>query len=150
MRSSRLKIVKTSMLLAAISVLGITSAYASDDQCRELTASGNAEYPPYLWRDPNRPGELAGAVRYLMDDLSDILGLPIRVVDSGPWGRTQEEVAAGRIDLIAGAFFTSARSEWMDYLEPSLMLTQTAVWTADDKEINYSEWRDLIPYQASL
>lgn len=147
MRVDRLQIFKSSILLVALSVLGITSAYATEDKCTELTASGNAEYPPYLWRDLSRPGELTGAIRYLMDDLSDMLDLPIRVIDSGPWGRTQEEVAAGRIDLIAGAFFTEARSEWMDYVEPSLMMTQTAVWTSDEKEIDYSEWRDLIPYQ---
>ncbi len=74
------------------------------------------------------------------------LGIEIELYYSGPWGRVQEEVSAGRIDLIAGAFYTSERSGWMDYIYPEFQGTRTAVWTREDADIDYQEWIDLKPY----
>ncbi|MGR7920893.1 substrate-binding periplasmic protein [Zobellella denitrificans] len=114
-------------------------------ECRRLSASGNAEYPPYLWRDSAQPGRLTGAIGYLLEELAELTGVEISLIDSGPWGRTQEEVAAGRVDMIAGAFLTQARSEWMDYLHPALAHTRTAIWTRKDSGFEFSQWHDLIP-----
>ena len=47
------------MLLSLILLLPM-AAMAADD-CRHLTATGNPEYPPYLWRDPDNPALLIGA-----------------------------------------------------------------------------------------
>ena len=30
-------------------------------KCERLVATGNPEYPPYLWRDPQNPKQLIGA-----------------------------------------------------------------------------------------
>ncbi|MDQ4357668.1 amino acid ABC transporter substrate-binding protein, partial [Pseudomonas aeruginosa] len=37
------------ILLAALFVPGLAAAAGS---CERLVATGNPEYPPYLWRDP--------------------------------------------------------------------------------------------------
>lgn len=48
------------VLLVAVLLVGAlpVAAARADEACRQLTASGNPQYPPYLWRDPaddNRP-----------------------------------------------------------------------------------------------
>ncbi|WP_375055143.1 substrate-binding periplasmic protein [Zobellella sp. DQSA1] len=133
-------------LAFALLTAAFSAAPNAASACTTLSASGNAEYPPYLWRDSTNPGHLTGAVSYLLEDLAELAGIEITLVDSGPWGRTQEEVAAGQVDMMAGAFFTQARSEWMDYLYPAFLHTRTAIWTHLDSRFEFREWHDLIPH----
>ncbi|QDQ26047.1 transporter substrate-binding domain-containing protein [Chitinimonas arctica] len=113
--------------------------------CKQLIASGNPEYPPFLWRDPADETRLIGANAELMQRLAEEIGTPIVVKFAGPWGRVQEEVRQGRVDLIAGAFFTLPRLEYMDYFQPPIRDTRTVIWTRADKHIEYRKWSDLVP-----
>lgn len=113
-------------------------------ECTAMTASGNAEYPPYLWRPAAHPDQLEGAIARLMQDLAARTGIPVRTVYAGPWGRTQEEVAAGHIDLIAGAFYTDARAKRMDYLKPAFQQTRSVLWVRKEHSFAYSQLSDLI------
>ena len=39
-------------------------------KCERLVATGNPEYPPYLWRDPQNPQQLIGANADLLQHLA--------------------------------------------------------------------------------
>jgi polar amino acid transport system substrate-binding protein len=109
------------LLLATAAFLALALpgfANAQAPACRGLQASGNPQYPPYLWRNPADADQLIGSNQALMQWLSKEIGLPIEVRYVGPWSRVQEEARSGRIDLIAGAFFTLPRTEYMDYVYP--------------------------------
>lgn len=127
----------------ALSWLTYAPLSAANTACTTIKASGNAEYPPYLWRASDNPDQLTGAVRFLIDDLANEIGVPISLTYSGPWGRVQEEVAAGRVDMIAGAFFTEPRTLYMDYLYPEFQGTQTSVWVNEEKPFTFNVWHDL-------
>ncbi len=94
------------ILLAALFVPGLAAAAGS---CERLVATGNPEYPPYLWRDPQDPKRLIGANADLLQRLGKELGVRIDVLYSGSWEKAQEEVTSGRADLLAGAYLTLAR-----------------------------------------
>jgi polar amino acid transport system substrate-binding protein len=111
--------------------------------CQKLIATGNPEYSPYLWRDPEDENRLIGANADLMQILSKEIGIPIEVKYMGPWSRVQELARAGRIDLIAGAFFTSARLDYMDYFHPAFRGTRTVIWTHPANSFKYRTWSDL-------
>jgi polar amino acid transport system substrate-binding protein len=115
------------------------------DTCKHLVVSGNPEYPPYLWRDPADESRLTGANAELMQLLANELGITIDMVYGGPWGRVQEDVRNGRIDAIAGAFFTLPRLQYMDYFYPAFQGTRTVIWTRDDNKLAYKRWVDLEP-----
>ncbi|MDI4635330.1 transporter substrate-binding domain-containing protein [Pelomonas sp. V22] len=117
------------------------------EACKQLLASGNPQYPPYLWRDPEDENRLLGANADLMQLLAKELGIPIEVRYIGPWGRVQEETRAGRNDLIAGAFFTLPRTEYMDYFHPAFRETRSVVWTRENLRLNYRRWADLASLQ---
>lgn len=123
------------------------TAATSTSGCAQLVASGNPQYPPYLWRDPADEQKLLGANAELMQWLAKEIGIPIETRYVGPWGRVQEEARAGRIDLIAGAFFTLPRTEYMDYFHPAFRDTRSVVWTRADKALTYRRWNDLTPHQ---
>ncbi len=111
--------------------------------CPLLVASGNPQYPPYLWRDPSDEQKLVGANAELMQWLAAEIGIPVETRYVGPWGRVQEEMRAGRIDLIAGAFFTLPRTEYMDYFHPAFRETRSVIWTRTAAPVPFKRWGDL-------
>lgn len=123
---------------------GVTPAAAA---CEKLVASGNPEYPPYLWPDPADAGRLIGANAAFMERLSAKIGLPIEMRYVGTWARVQEEMRAGRIDLIAGAFLTTARLDYMDYFTSTIATTRSVIVTRADSKLDYQAWPDLKGYQ---
>ncbi len=126
----------------------ISSSLAwSQEACTTMLASGNPQYPPYLWRDPADENRLIGANADLMQLLAKEIGIPIELRYVGPWGRVQEEARAGRIDLIAGAFWTGPRTEYMDYFHPPFHDTRSVIWVRTNSKINYTRWHDLIGLQ---
>ncbi|PKR49737.1 substrate-binding periplasmic protein [Thalassospira marina] len=124
--------------------LTYSPARADDDACKRLLVSGNPDYPPYLWPNPDNPAELIGANAEFIRAVGKEIGVEISVVNDGPWGRVQEEMRRGNIDLIAGAFFTPKRTLYMDYLKPAFQGTRTRIWTLDNFPRQISSWDELI------
>ena len=112
-------------------------------KCERLVATGNPEYPPYLWRDPQNPQQLIGANADLLQHLAKELGVVVDIIYTGPWSRAQDEVRTGRVDLIAGAFLTLPRLESMDYVHPAFYVTPSVVWVHRGAEFPYAGWDDL-------
>jgi polar amino acid transport system substrate-binding protein len=113
------------------------------ERCRHLMATGNPEYPPYLWRSPQNPDRLVGANADLLEEIGKQLGIQIDVVYSGPWSRAQEEARTGHVDLIAGAFLTVPRLGAMDYVHPAFYTTANVVWVNKKQRFDYRGWGDL-------
>lgn len=135
-------IVRVLVVCTMVGILGLGHS-ARADTCKKLVATGNPEYAPYLWRDTQEPGKLIGANADLMQLLAQALGIPIEVRYVGTWARVQEEAKIGRIDLIAGAFFTQARLDYMDYFHPPFQGTRSVVWSAAAKPVPFKAWDDL-------
>jgi polar amino acid transport system substrate-binding protein len=127
-----------------VAALAMFVGQATALACDRLVASGNPEYPPYLWRDPANGDRLIGANAELMSLLAAEIGIPIEVRNVGSWARVQEEMKNGRIDLIAGAFLTQPRLEYMDYVHPIIATTRSVVITRDDSKLAYAQWPDLV------
>ena len=137
--SSRISQIVIFMLVLTLSMTG-----AKADECKVLTATGNAEYPPYLWRKGNGGKELLGANRAIMDEIGRRLGLVIELQDVGSWARAQEMLKSGRIDLMAGAFYTVPRIQYMDYVYPAFLNTQSVVWRNTESAMAYESREDLL------
>ncbi len=136
------------MLLGLASLFSLQlCAAAATDACKHMVVSGNPEYPPYLWRDPDDDSRLIGANADLMQIAAKELGITIDVKYMGPWARVQEETRLGHVDMIAGAFFTLPRLEYMDYMYPPFRETRTVIWTRKDAGMSFGKWKDLIGRQ---
>ncbi|NIF30263.1 transporter substrate-binding domain-containing protein [Pantoea sp. Tr-811] len=129
--------------LLSLLLMLLPSLALADEACRQLTATGNPEYPPYLWRDPQNPQQLIGANADLLKQVGAALGVEVTVVYAGPWSRAQEEVRTGRIDLMAGYFMTQERQQQMDFVSPPFLHTPSVVWVREDAPFAYHGWADL-------
>ncbi|WP_374655773.1 substrate-binding periplasmic protein [Dongia sp.] len=141
----RPSLVPIALSCTVLAVFGASGARA--ESCERLIASGNPEYAPYLWRDARDPSRLVGANAALMEKLSAEIGVPIEMRYIGSWARVQEEMKSGHVDLIAGAFFTLDRLDYMDYAYPSMAVTRSVVLTAAGSPIDYRQWSDLVGHQ---
>jgi polar amino acid transport system substrate-binding protein len=113
------------------------------ETCSKLLVTGNPEYPPYLWRDPVDETKLIGANADLMQLVAKELGVPVEMKYVGNWARVQEVVRNGRADMIAGAFFTLPRLEYMDYFYPAFRDTRSVIWVREGSRLQYKKWADL-------
>ncbi|WP_394788588.1 substrate-binding periplasmic protein [Rhodoferax sp.] len=129
------------VFLAALA--GMAGAVWAVEACKQLVATGNPEYPPYLWRDAADGNRLLGANADMVQMVSKEIGIPIDVRYVGSWARVQEEAKLGRIDLIAGAFFTVDRLDYMDYVYPAFRDTRSVLWGRQNAPIKYQQWSDL-------
>lgn len=142
-RYSLLRVLSRMCLLFFPGLLFLTPLAQASDACKNLVVTGNPEYPPFLWRDPDDDSRLIGANADLMQLLAKEIGVTVEVKYVGPWGRVQEEARLGRVDLLAGAFFTVSRLEYMDYFYPSLKETRSVIWTRSNVDLHYKKWADL-------
>ena len=117
--------------------------------CNTLTVSGNPEYPPLLWRDEQHPGYLSGAVPALLAEITEPMGVSVEVKYIGSWARVQHLARQGEIDMVAGAFITSERIGYMDYLLPPITHLPTAVWVRKGNDVVYRHWPDLLGKRGS-
>lgn len=133
-----------SYLAISCSAVAAQSVLADDalDSCQSLQATGNPEYAPFLWQSTDNT-QLNGAVSYLLQKLGAKIGIPIKTIYVGPWSRAQQEVRSGRIDLMAGAFYTSERADYMEYFSPAMMFTKSVVWQSSETPFEYHSWDDL-------
>ncbi|WP_296127782.1 transporter substrate-binding domain-containing protein [Pseudomonas sp. Ga0074129] len=131
------------LLLPLFCLLLIPGFASAAGKCERLVATGNPEYPPYLWRDPKNPQQLIGANADLLQHLAKELGVVVDIIYTGPWSRAQDEARTGRVDLIAGAFLTLPRLETMDYVHPAFYITPSVVWVHRGAEFPYAGWDDL-------
>ena len=130
-------------VLSVLAFLFVPGLAGAAGKCERLVATGNPEYPPYLWRDPQSPKHLIGANADLLTLIGEHLGVKVEIIHTGPWSRAQDEVRTGRVDLLAGAFLTLPRLESMDYVHPAFFNTPSVVWVNKEKVFPYSGWEDL-------
>ncbi|WP_137972573.1 ABC transporter substrate-binding protein [Pseudomonas sp. F(2018)] len=130
-------------ILGLMGLLLLPGLASAAGKCERLVATGNPEYPPYLWRDPQSPQHLVGANADLLALIGKQLGVKIEIIYTGPWSRAQDEVRTGRVDLLAGAFLTLPRLESMDYVYPAFFSTPSVVWVRKGQGFPYSGWEDL-------
>ncbi|REG86925.1 substrate-binding periplasmic protein [Marinomonas pollencensis] len=142
-------------LQKALALCFITSAFVSSFSqaanseshnqavCTSLTATGNLEYPPFLWRVGDAKRQLLGANRLIIDELSRRIQIPIVLEDVGPWSNALSYVKGGKVDIMAGAFYTNKRASYMDYFYPVMLHTTSVIWQRKDKRFPFYAKEDL-------
>ncbi|TDO96337.1 substrate-binding periplasmic protein [Marinomonas balearica] len=125
-------------------IMASSSKVETKSSCTSLTATGNSEYPPFLWRESEDNNRLLGANVAILEEIGRRTNLDIQVIHVGPWSRAQSEVKAGRVDLMAGAFYTNERSEYMDYFSPTMLHTTSVVWQNVNQTFKFDKKEDLL------
>jgi polar amino acid transport system substrate-binding protein len=134
------------LLLAVVAGIGAVfagQAEAAGGPCQRIVVTGNPQYPPLLWVDPEDDRRLIGAgVELLQMALADT-DIQIEVLNVGPWARAHQEVRSGRVDMLAGAFLTPERLGYMDYVYPAYVEVPSVIFVRRGQAFPYAGWDDL-------
>lgn len=135
-----------SRLALAVLLAGAGPALAAG-KCERLVATGAADQPPYLWRDPQHPERLLGAGADLLQELGRELGVKIEVIHAGKRAEAEDAARNGRVDLLVGSYLTPARLEQFDFIHPAYLEVPVHVWAQRDKAPLFTRFVDLAHHQ---
>lgn len=112
-------------------------------KCDRVIATGAADNPPFLWRDPENPKRLMGANADLLKTITDSLGLKLEVLYTGGQSKALEEVRSGRVDLLLDATLDVEKLAALDFVHPSIAPLQTVAWVRHEPGFLYAGRSDL-------
>ncbi|MFA5678549.1 MAG: transporter substrate-binding domain-containing protein [Pseudomonas sp.] len=131
-------------LAAALLVLMPAGAsLAAGGTCERIVVTGNADYPPLLWVNPDDTSRLTGAAVELLENALQDSGIHVDALHVGNWEQAQQEVRSGRVDMLAGSFLTPERFTEVDYVYPPYMEIPSVIFVRRGEAFPYSGWDDL-------
>jgi len=136
------------VFIVLMGLLAVDAAAASS--CEKLIATGNPDYPPYLWRDPANPRKLVGADADLLKKIGKQIGIKIEVIYAGSRAEAEEDVRSGRADLLLATPMSMTQLEQMDYVHPAMQQTLTRVWMQKARAFSYVGLDDLLGRSGEL
>ena len=118
-------------------------ASAAAGKCERLIATGGADNPPFLWRDPQNPKRLMGANAELLQKITDSLDLKLEVLYVGDTDKAFDEVRSGRMDLLVDASLSTKSLQHMDIVHPAITSRQLVAWVRTEPGFLYTSRVDL-------
>lgn len=112
-------------------------------KCDRVIATGAADNPPFLWRDPENPKRLMGANADLLKAITDSLGLKLEMLYTGGPDKALEEVRSGRVDLLLDATLGVEKLAALDFVHPPIAPLQTVAWVRHEPGFLYAGRGDL-------
>ncbi len=106
--------------IALLLLLASPSAPGQAPQQRHLRVRGDHHYPPYEYLDND--GRPAGYNVDLIRAVAEAMGLEIEI-DLGPWHEVRAELEAGKIDALAGMYYSSRRDRLVDFSTPHMIVS---------------------------
>lgn len=115
---------------------------------RVITITGHPAYPPVVWA--TRDGkELQGIAVELMRLIFSEINVTIKIINVETWGRAQEEVKNGRIDILLPPYKTAERLLVYNYSTNAFMMDETAIFVKKGKEFPFENFNDLLKFQGT-
>lgn len=131
--------------LLAVLLTGLlpVTAVAAGGACERILVTGNGDYPPLSWVNPDDSGRLIGASVELLEKALAPSGIHVDALHVGDWRKAREEVRAGRVDMLAGSFLTPERFDEVDYVYPPYMEIPSVIFVRRGEVFPYSGWDNL-------
>ena len=141
---------KTFILL--LTLLTISQSYGQADlvkmtlpKNRMITITGHPDYPPVVWKKKDGK-ELQGIAVELLQMILKEANIHPTFTNVETWGRAQEEVKAGRIDILLPPYKTEERNLLYNYAADSFMMDETVVFVKKGKEFKFTDFSDLAKF----
>lgn len=113
---------------------------------RVITVTGHPDYPPVIWATKDGK-ELQGAGVELIKIIFKEINVTVVFTNVQTWGRAQEEVKNGRIDMLLPPYKTNERSAFYNYSAEPFIMDETVIFVKKGKEFSFEGLKDLLNYQ---
>lgn len=112
---------------------------------RTITITGHPDYPPVVWKKDKGNG-LQGIAVELLEMILKEAKINVVVKNVETWGRAQEEVKAGRIDILLPPYKTEDRILLYNYSAETFMMDETVVFVKKGDEFKFEDFEDLLKH----
>ncbi|MBN1830364.1 MAG: transporter substrate-binding domain-containing protein, partial [Deltaproteobacteria bacterium] len=101
---------------------------------RKITVSGDHDCPPYEFLENGKP---TGFDIELMRAVADVMGFDAEF-RLGPWNEVRKNLEQGRIDVLAGMYYSEDRSRLVDFSVPHTLVTSGLFVRKDSRIHSYA------------
>ncbi|MBY0413902.1 MAG: ABC transporter substrate-binding protein [Bdellovibrionales bacterium] len=115
---------------------------------RTIIVTGHPVYPPVIWATPDGK-ELQGVGVELIRTIFKEINVNVIFKNVETWGRAQEEVKNGRIDMLLPPYKTNDRLALYNYSANAFMMDETAVFVKKGREFPFESFKDLLNYKGT-
>jgi polar amino acid transport system substrate-binding protein len=122
--------------IAAVLLTFVNIAYSEET----LMFSSHPQGAPTAWA---KDGKLIGVGPELVKIIFAELGISVES-KVYPWKRALDYAKRGDIDVIAGAFLTPERAEYLEFCKPNYTTVDQVIIVAKGKMFQFGKWEDLI------
>lgn len=112
---------------------------------RIIRVTGHPDYPPVIWAQKGTK-KLGGVSVELLEEIFKEINVKVEFINVETWGRAQEEVKAGRIDILLPPYKTDDRLAFYNYSADAFMRDETVVFVKKGKEFKFETFQDLLKY----
>ncbi len=112
---------------------------------RVIRVTGHPDYPPVIWAQKGNK-KLGGVSVELIETIFKEIDVKVEFINVETWGRAQEEVKAGRIDMLLPPYKTDDRLALYNYSSEAFMMDETVVFVKKGKEFKFENFQDLLKY----
>lgn len=124
------------LLLALATIFAPKQALA----CEVISVTGSNQWYPFAYRD--QEGDLTGVAPTIARALFESQGLEVIFRREKPWKRNLAELEAGKLDVIAGAYWDAGRAERFIYTQP-ITRDEVRIFTRQGAEFPFTKLDDL-------
>ena len=115
---------------------------------RVITVTGHPDYPPVIWATKDKKN-LQGLSVDLIKLIFKEINVTVVFKNVETWGRAQEEVKNGRIDMLLPPYKTQERLLLYNYSANPFMMDETAVFVKKGKQFNFLNFSDLTAFKGT-
>lgn len=120
---------KAAVVLLCLGLLGAMVLGASGEE-RTLTYGGSYGWAPLFIKASD--GTITGVAVDVMEEIGTRTGITVEMTEDLPWKRLLSYVEEGKVDALAGIYYTDERNEIYLYTEPFMVNTARIFVRADD------------------
>ncbi len=109
---------------------------------RIIKITGHPLYPPFVWKD-NQTNKLTGIAIELLQKAFSEINVTVEVVAVDTWGRAQEEVKLGHVDILTPPYKTEERKKFYKFSTQPIFMDETVLFVKKGKEFVFKNFSDL-------
>lgn len=113
---------------------------------RVIKITGHPHYPPFVWKD-NQSNKLTGIAIEMLQKAFNEINVKVEVVSVDTWGRAQEEVKLGHVDLLTPPYKTEERENFYKFSKQPMFIDETVLFVKKGKEFIFKNFSDLKAYK---
>jgi polar amino acid transport system substrate-binding protein len=116
---------------------------------RVIRITGHPHYPPFVWHDEKDKAKatLTGIAIEILQMAFANINVKTEIIFIDTWGRAQEEVKLGHIDILVPPYKNDERIHFFNFSKNPIFMDETALFVKKGKKFKFNTLSDLKKYK---